>query len=172
MRLVSYLDGGRATWGALDEASLVVDLGALLGARYPTVRDLLAAGALDEARHLMAGTTGTQALNRVTLLPPVTNPARILCAGVNYEEHRIEVRSVDGKWSRFSIELPLARGPIDSEPDMAVEAATPGDRERSATPVPRARGAAPPGFAASGPCAVGRRLPATLRRRRPPSTSG
>jgi signal transduction histidine kinase/CheY-like chemotaxis protein len=41
------------------------------------------------------------------------------------QEHRIEVRSVEGKGSRFSVELPLGRGPIDSESDAAVEAATP-----------------------------------------------
>ncbi|MPY93392.1 MAG: hypothetical protein GEV08_10085 [Acidimicrobiia bacterium] len=104
MRLVSFIDGDRrASWGALDDADRLVDLGAVLGSRYPSVRALLADGALDEARAALAsaaggtgavGGTGAAASSlgaaRVTLLAPVTDPARILCAGVNYDEHRVE----------------------------------------------------------------------------------
>src|SRR5262249_39441004 len=34
-------------------------------------------------------------------------------------EHRIEVRSLHGKWTRFSLELPLAEGELDAELDAA-----------------------------------------------------
>src|SRR5688572_30803218 len=91
MRLVSYVDGaGRPSWGALDDASLIVDVNAELGGRHPSVRALLAADAVDEARHVVASVAGELALHDVTLLPPVVDPARVLCAGVNYEEHRLE----------------------------------------------------------------------------------
>ena len=83
MRLVSFLDpAGKNSWGRVD-GTTVVDLGAL----QPSVRALLAAGALDSA-----GTHSgpSHSLDAVTLLPPVTDPARILCAGINYDEHRKE----------------------------------------------------------------------------------
>jgi 2-keto-4-pentenoate hydratase/2-oxohepta-3-ene-1,7-dioic acid hydratase in catechol pathway len=111
MRLVSFEDRGRRSWGAVvgdgpagsggtgtaartgttagSEAG-VVDLGARLGDRYSSVRELLAAGALDEAAGAAAGRAPDCSLSEVTLLPPVTDPARILCAGVNYDDHRLE----------------------------------------------------------------------------------
>lgn len=108
MRLASFVHDGVVTWGAERDGGLV-DLGARLGARFPTVKALLAAGdaglaaaaeALDGA-DAGSGAGGGGAgggasggagipLDAVTLLPPVPDPARILCAGVNYDEHRRE----------------------------------------------------------------------------------
>jgi 2-keto-4-pentenoate hydratase/2-oxohepta-3-ene-1,7-dioic acid hydratase in catechol pathway len=70
----------------------VVDLGPALGARYPSVRALLGAGreGLDEAAAaLRSGAPGAD-LGEVVLAPPVPDPCRILCAGVNYDDHRQE----------------------------------------------------------------------------------
>lgn len=90
MRLVSFRDpDGRSSWGATDGEG-VVDLGSLMGDRFPSVRALLAADAVDEAEHNASWSSPTRSLGEVTLLPPVPDPARILCAGVNYEEHRRE----------------------------------------------------------------------------------
>src|SRR6188472_1727763 len=102
MRLASFVHDGVATWGAERDGGLV-DLGARLGARFPTVKALLAAGdaGLASAEEALDGAdTGSGAggggagggasggagipLDAVTLLPPVPDPARILCAGVNY----------------------------------------------------------------------------------------
>jgi 2-keto-4-pentenoate hydratase/2-oxohepta-3-ene-1,7-dioic acid hydratase in catechol pathway len=93
MRLVSFEDSGRRSWGAVqgDGAdAAVADLGAVMGDRYPSVRALLAANALEEASRAVGSTAALLSLGAVTLLPPVTDPARILCAGVNYDEHRLE----------------------------------------------------------------------------------
>ncbi len=91
MRLISFLGpDGRPAWGLVQPGERVADLSATLGARYPTLRDVLAADALDEVAAAAASTEGALALAQVTLLPPVPEPRRILCAGVNYEEHRIE----------------------------------------------------------------------------------
>jgi len=92
VQLVTYIGPGRRpTLGAvLGEG--VVDLTARLDPDHGTMRGLLAGGsdALDRAR-LFAATEGPDVLvGAVTLLPPVPDPARILCAGVNYEAHRIE----------------------------------------------------------------------------------
>ena len=43
MRLASFVHDGVATWGA-ERGGGLVDLGARLGARYPSVKTLLAAG--------------------------------------------------------------------------------------------------------------------------------
>ena len=95
MRLASFVHDGVATWGA-ERGGRLVDLGVRLGGRFPSVRALLAAGdaGLAAAAESLAGADGGAdagiPLDVVTLLPPVPDPARILCAGVNYDEHRLE----------------------------------------------------------------------------------
>lgn len=142
MRLVSYVDGaGRPSWGALDDASLIVDVNAELGGRHPSVRALLAADALDEARHVVASVAGELALHEVTMLPPVVDPARVLCAGVNYEEHRLETgRDPSASPTIFtrypsslvghgvSVVGPFESERFDYEGELAVVIGTPGRR--------------------------------------------
>jgi 2-keto-4-pentenoate hydratase/2-oxohepta-3-ene-1,7-dioic acid hydratase in catechol pathway len=91
MRLVSFSRGATTSWGAVAGGG-IVDLGATLGERFPSVRALLAAEAIDVAAEALAaaGRDADAALDEVTLLPPVPDPARVLCAGVNYDEHRRE----------------------------------------------------------------------------------
>jgi 2-keto-4-pentenoate hydratase/2-oxohepta-3-ene-1,7-dioic acid hydratase in catechol pathway len=69
----------------------IVDLGARLGARYPDLRALIAADALDEARRL-AGAAPDVPLDGVAWLPVIPNPDKIVCVGLNYEEHRVETQ--------------------------------------------------------------------------------
>ncbi len=83
MRLASYIAGGRASFGAAVDGG-VVDLGSRLGARFPTLVDLIRAGAIDEARALLAGAAPDFPLSAVELAPPLAAPEKILCIGVNY----------------------------------------------------------------------------------------
>ncbi len=87
MKLTSFAAGARAGYGAVTDAG-VVDLGSRL--RYPDLRALLAAGALDEARQSAAGAKPDYPLTGVTLLPVIPNPDKIVCVGLNYEDHRVE----------------------------------------------------------------------------------
>jgi 2-keto-4-pentenoate hydratase/2-oxohepta-3-ene-1,7-dioic acid hydratase in catechol pathway len=96
MRLVSFVRNGTASWGAVTDGGLI-DLRDALGGRFASVKELLAADGLAEAAAALDATEldataadGALALDAVTLLPPVPDPARILCAGVNYDEHRRE----------------------------------------------------------------------------------
>ena len=72
------------------DGDAVVDVGAVLGDRYGGLREVLAAGALDEIVTIAATGGRATALADLELHPPIPDPARILCAGVNYEAHRIE----------------------------------------------------------------------------------
>lgn len=91
MKLISFVTNGKATWGAV-AVDGVVDLGRHLGARYPDLKALLAADALDEARRTLASARPDARLEDVELLPVIPNPDKILCIGHNYEEHRIETK--------------------------------------------------------------------------------
>ena len=89
MRLASYVSGGNPGYGVVTDKG-VVDLSRRLGARYPDLRALLAADALSEARRSVAGAAPDYQWTDLTLLPVIPNPDKIICVGLNYEEHRVE----------------------------------------------------------------------------------
>jgi 2-keto-4-pentenoate hydratase/2-oxohepta-3-ene-1,7-dioic acid hydratase in catechol pathway len=88
MKLASFTAAGRASYGLLVDGGLV-DLGARLGSRYPSVRAALAADALGELAGL-AGSKSDLRLADVSLLPPIPAPDKIVCIGLNYRAHAAE----------------------------------------------------------------------------------
>jgi len=89
MKLVTFEAGGKVSWGvAVGEG--IVDLGAKLGTRYPDVKSVLAADAQGEIAAAVKGDKADWQLASVTLLPPIGNPDKVICVGVNYDEHRVE----------------------------------------------------------------------------------
>jgi 2-keto-4-pentenoate hydratase/2-oxohepta-3-ene-1,7-dioic acid hydratase in catechol pathway len=89
MKLASYLLDGRPSYGAV-EGSGVVDLGRRIGVKYPDLRALITANALDEAKRAAAGQKPDASFDSLTHLPVIPNPDKIVCVGLNYEEHRVE----------------------------------------------------------------------------------
>lgn len=88
MRLIHFSHDGRASFGAIAEGG-VVDLAGRLGT-VAGIRQLLENDAIDQAQRCVADAAADFPLDAVTLLPPVLDPPRIFCAGVNYDEHRQE----------------------------------------------------------------------------------
>jgi 5-carboxymethyl-2-hydroxymuconate isomerase len=89
MKLLSFTVGSRESYGiALEDG--ILDLGLRLGPDRATLRDLLAAGALAEARDLMESCTPDLTYGQITYRPPVPAPEKIFCIGVNYPERHEE----------------------------------------------------------------------------------
>ncbi len=126
MKLISFRrPDGSASWGILKEAG-IVDLGSLA----PTLRDALwAMHSLGDyaARH------PNYRLDDVTLLPPIPNPDKIFCIGLNYMTHILEGGREPPKkpmiFTRFAntqvahgapIIRPKASETLDFEGEMAV----------------------------------------------------
>jgi 2-keto-4-pentenoate hydratase/2-oxohepta-3-ene-1,7-dioic acid hydratase in catechol pathway len=89
MKLASYLLDGRPSYGAV-EGNGVIDLGRRIGAKYPDLRALITANALEEAKRAAAGQKPDTSFDSLTHLPVIPNPDKIVCVGLNYEEHRVE----------------------------------------------------------------------------------
>ncbi|ANK79699.1 MAG: 5-carboxymethyl-2-hydroxymuconate isomerase [Rhizobiales bacterium NRL2] len=89
MRLMSFEIDGKTSFGAV-EGDAVIDLFPLLGQKYHSLREVLADDALGKA--IQAGSEGKpdHALKDVTFLPVIPDPRKIVCVGLNYEDHRIE----------------------------------------------------------------------------------
>lgn len=91
MRLVTYDAGDGARAGVLED-DRAVDAWALLGEPHRGgLRELLAAGRVEDLRARL-GDSGAPShpLAAVALLPPVPDPEKIVCIGLNYGKHAAE----------------------------------------------------------------------------------
>jgi 2-keto-4-pentenoate hydratase/2-oxohepta-3-ene-1,7-dioic acid hydratase in catechol pathway len=88
MKFASFKINGATSWGLID-GNEAADLGAAVRDRFPDLKSAIAAGALTEVAKA-AAKAARHALAKLTWLPVIPNPDKILCIGLNYETHRKE----------------------------------------------------------------------------------
>jgi 2-keto-4-pentenoate hydratase/2-oxohepta-3-ene-1,7-dioic acid hydratase in catechol pathway len=88
MRLASFRTPKGAGYGAVTDRG-IVDLAPRIGNRFPDLKALLERNGLEEARKA-ASASADYRESEVTWLPVIPNPGKIVCVGLNYEEHRAE----------------------------------------------------------------------------------
>jgi 2-keto-4-pentenoate hydratase/2-oxohepta-3-ene-1,7-dioic acid hydratase in catechol pathway len=92
VRLLTYDAGDGPRAGVLEDER-VVDAWALLGEPHRgSLRELITAGPVDDLRGRL-GDSGAPSHPRSTvqLLPPIPDPQKIVCIGLNYRKHAAEV---------------------------------------------------------------------------------
>ena len=88
MKLVTFTRSGKQSYGFVDNDT-ITDIGQTLGNTHPDLKSLIG----DDYPKLISSSADTSprvALSDVQLLPPITNPDKIICVGLNYESHRKE----------------------------------------------------------------------------------
>lgn len=85
---------GATRYGAVTDAG-IVDLSTRFGKTFPTLREVVADGALMKLADAAAGRSPDIALDAVTWQPPIPAPEKIICIGVNYPDRNAEYK--DGK---------------------------------------------------------------------------
>ncbi|WP_200957860.1 fumarylacetoacetate hydrolase family protein [Sphingomonas sp. Root710] len=110
MRYLSYRFEGKPGWGRI-EGDRVVPLEGV----HPSLKAAIVAGALG-TEALRNGGAATIALSDVEFAPLVTDPGKILCVGLNYENHRRETGRAEVKhptiFTRFADSQTGHRTPI------------------------------------------------------------
>jgi 2-keto-4-pentenoate hydratase/2-oxohepta-3-ene-1,7-dioic acid hydratase in catechol pathway len=91
MKLVNFLHEGRTQYGAVKD-SRIVNLSSRLGSEYSDIVSFIAGDALPKARAIVESQPGDHDYDAVELLPVVPNPGKIICVGVNYDDHLEEAR--------------------------------------------------------------------------------
>ena len=115
MRLLAYAQDGRK--GVAIATPNGDWHGALEGeAGYPgTIAELVAGGMLESAKSLLAAGRPIS-LDEVEVLPPLPNPGKIICLGINYADHAaesgFEAPPFPTVFARFSSSLTGAYAPI------------------------------------------------------------
>lgn len=135
MRLVTYrMPGGFARAGVLSAAG-IFDAAALLGVDSSplSVRELLEFGRLPElATALQRGGPAPIPLGNTLAMPPLPNPDKIICVGLNYRSHAaeagLEPPPVPAIFAKFrnalvpsgeTVSLPEASAKVDYEAEVA-----------------------------------------------------
>jgi 2-keto-4-pentenoate hydratase/2-oxohepta-3-ene-1,7-dioic acid hydratase in catechol pathway len=90
-RLTTFTINGAQKYGAVTDAG-IVDLSARFGKEYPTLREVIAAGALMKLADDAARRSPDHALDAITWQPPVPSPEKIICIGVNYPDRNAEYK--------------------------------------------------------------------------------
>jgi 2-keto-4-pentenoate hydratase/2-oxohepta-3-ene-1,7-dioic acid hydratase in catechol pathway len=90
MKLASFVAERQASYGVLIDKG-IVDIGARVGSRWPTLRSALAADALTEIRELATKYVADHAISDIRWLPVLPDADKVMCIGRNYRDHADEV---------------------------------------------------------------------------------
>jgi 2-keto-4-pentenoate hydratase/2-oxohepta-3-ene-1,7-dioic acid hydratase in catechol pathway len=94
MKLASYKVRGRDSFGVVVGEG-VVDLKTRLAPQFTSVLDLLREGGLDIAREVVRGVRADFPLRELDFLPPVLQPEKIVCIGINYANRNVDYGEVE-----------------------------------------------------------------------------
>jgi 2-keto-4-pentenoate hydratase/2-oxohepta-3-ene-1,7-dioic acid hydratase in catechol pathway len=139
MKLATFKTPQGASYGAVTDSG-IVDLGKRLGNKYADLKTLISKDGFAEAKKLLSEKPDHK-LADITWLPVITNPDRILCVGLNYQDHVVETGRDNTEQPAIFIRLPESqvghRQPIlrpresthmDFEAEIAVIIGKPGRR--------------------------------------------
>jgi 2-keto-4-pentenoate hydratase/2-oxohepta-3-ene-1,7-dioic acid hydratase in catechol pathway len=131
MRLVSY-EGDEGICAGVQVVEEVLDAGALLGERPLGARRLIEEGRLAELAELAGLESDIEPANVTRLLPPVPDPQKIICIGLNYRSHAAEAGIDPPEQPTFfakfpnalvadgaTVALPAASDRVDYEAEVA-----------------------------------------------------
>lgn len=130
MKLVTYRADGEARAGVQTESG-VIDAAPVLGVERVTVRELIEAGRVEElAKGIEGG--GPDPVPDPELLPPLPDPDKIVCIGLNYRSHAAEAGIDPPEQPTFfakfrnalappnaAVALPAASEKVDYEAEIA-----------------------------------------------------
>jgi 2-keto-4-pentenoate hydratase/2-oxohepta-3-ene-1,7-dioic acid hydratase in catechol pathway len=90
-RFATFAVNGATKYGAVTDRG-IVDLSTRWAKDFPTLREVIAAGALMRLAEDAAHGHEDHALDAVTWLPPIPSPEKIICIGVNYPDRNAEYK--------------------------------------------------------------------------------
>ena len=90
-RLLSFIRNGKSGYGLAKQGG-VVDLSARLGAKWPTMRNVIEAGALKDLFHEGQRHATDFSLQDVRFDIPVPDPEKLICVGVNFPDRNEEYK--------------------------------------------------------------------------------
>lgn len=132
MALITFKAENRVSYGEV-RSDGIFDLGRRIGNALPDLKTFLTARGLGLLSDIPTASATDYANGEFTYLPVIPNPQKILCVGLNYNEHRLETGRPESKYpaifTRFAdtlighnapILLPPNSSALDYEGELAV----------------------------------------------------
>lgn len=91
MKFASFSHQGRAGWGAISGDG-VIDLSARHATEWPTLREVIKAGALPRIGDIATGLSADFPVADILYEIPIPAPEKILCVGVNFPDRNAEYK--------------------------------------------------------------------------------
>lgn len=88
MRFLTFNHEGKESWGAITDEG-VIDLGNLIGS---SLLEVIQNDRLGAMKKLAGGLEADYKADEVEFLPPISNPGKIACVGVNYANRNAEYK--------------------------------------------------------------------------------
>jgi 2-keto-4-pentenoate hydratase/2-oxohepta-3-ene-1,7-dioic acid hydratase in catechol pathway len=139
MKLASFSTAQGTSYGAVTGKG-IVDLRRYIGNQFPDLKALIAGNGIEQARKYTSEAPDYKESD-VTWLPVIPNPDKIVCVGLNYQEHVVETGRDNTEQPAIFLRLPESqvghRQPIvrpressslDFEAEIAVIIGAPGRR--------------------------------------------
>jgi len=139
MKLATFRSAKGASYGAVTDKG-IVDLGKRLGNRYPDLKALIAGNGFAEATKLLSEKADFRT-EEIGWLPVIPNPDKIVCVGLNYQDHVVETGRDNTEQPAIFLRLaesqvghlqpiirPRESTHMDFEAEIAVIIGTPGRR--------------------------------------------
>jgi 2-keto-4-pentenoate hydratase/2-oxohepta-3-ene-1,7-dioic acid hydratase in catechol pathway len=104
MKLATFKTAQGESYGIVT-AKGIVDLKLLIGNRFPDLKSLIAGNGFAEAAKYLSHRPDYQDSD-VTWLPVIPNPDRILCVGLNYQDHVVETGRDNTEQPAIFVRLP------------------------------------------------------------------
>ena len=104
MKLATFKTAQGESYGIVT-AKGIVDLKLLIGNRFPDLKSLIAGNGFAEAAKYLSHRPDYQDSD-VTWLPVIPNPDRILCVGLNYQDHVVETGRDNTEQPAIFLRLP------------------------------------------------------------------
>jgi 2-keto-4-pentenoate hydratase/2-oxohepta-3-ene-1,7-dioic acid hydratase in catechol pathway len=123
-RLATYSIDGSTRFGVIVDGGMV-DLSSCFGQQYPTLRDVIAADALRKLAEEGALRAPDHPLDAITWLPPIPQPEKIICIGVNYPDRNAEYRDGQDAPKYPSMFMRTARSFVGHEKPLVRPRASP-----------------------------------------------
>lgn len=123
MKLLGFSRNGVASYGAVNGGG-IVDLGARHAVRWPSLSAVLREGRLDQLRNEAASLGADFPVEQVRFLPPIVDPGRILCVGLNYRSHIEETGRTIPSHPMFFVRFPdscVGHGEAIVRPRVSIE---------------------------------------------------
>ena len=104
MRLASFRTAQGDNYGLVTDKG-IVDLRRYLGNQFPDLKSLIAGNALAKAQEHLAAAADYQHSD-IAWLPVIPNPDKIICVGLNYQEHVVETGRDNTEQPAIFLRLP------------------------------------------------------------------